>query len=194
MGTDRRPRRILLVGTFLVFFLPILAAWLLNIFAPDWRPFGTLNHGTLVQPVRQLSAGRLEHVDGSPLDSGYLAGRWTIVHLLDGDCRQSCMQALTRSHQVQQALGDDMQRVQLLLVVQPAVAVAAARMPPAVTLATADGDWLEELSLARAPAGHTLRIYLVDPQGYLMMRYDQDVDQRGLLADLERLLKISKIG
>ena len=122
MGTDRRPTRILLVGTFLVFFLPILAAWLLNVFAPDWRPFGTLNHGTLVQPVRQLSAARLEHVDGSPLDSGYLAGRWTIVHLLDGDCRQSCMDALTRSHQVQQALGDDMQRVQLLLVVQPAVA------------------------------------------------------------------------
>lgn len=194
MGTDYRPRRILLVGTFLVFFLPILAAWLLNIFAPDWRPFGTLNHGTLVQPVRQLSTARLKHVDGSPLDSGYLAGRWTIVHLLDGDCRQGCMQALTRSRQVQQALGDDMQRVQLLLVVQPAVDAATANMPPAVTLATADGDWLAELSLDRAPAGHNLRIYLVDPQGYLMMRYDQDVDRRGLLADLERLLKISKIG
>jgi hypothetical protein len=34
----------------------------------------------------------------------------------------------------------------------------------------------------------------VDPQGYLMMRYPQAVDRRGLLADLERLLKISKIG
>ena len=194
MGTDRRPTRILLVGTFLVFFLPILAAWLVNIFAPDWRPFGTLNHGTLVQPVRQLSAARFTHVDGSPLASGYLAGRWTIVHLLDGDCRQSCLEALTRSHQVRQALGDDMQRVQLLLVIQPAADAATARMPPAVTLATADGDWLAGLSLARAPAGHNLRIYVVDPQGYLMMRYDQDVDRRGLLADLERLLKISKIG
>jgi hypothetical protein len=34
----------------------------------------------------------------------------------------------------------------------------------------------------------------VDPQGFLMMRYPQDVEQRALLADLKRLLKISKIG
>ena len=58
----------------------------------------------------------------------------------------------------------------------------------------ADGDWLASFTDTDAVAGWDAGIYLVDPQGFLMMRYPQDVGRRGLLADLERLLKISKIG
>jgi len=100
MTAERRRRRTVLVGTFLVFFVPIMAAWLLNVFAPGWRPFGTLNHGTLVEPVRQVSATDLARVDGSALSADYLSGRWTLVHLLDGDCGQTCIAALARSRQV----------------------------------------------------------------------------------------------
>jgi cytochrome oxidase Cu insertion factor (SCO1/SenC/PrrC family) len=194
MVAERQPTRILLIGTFLVFFVPILAAWLLNVFAPGWRPFGTLNHGTLVEPVRQLSSTDLAHLDGRAMDPDYLSGRWTLVHLLDGDCAQLCVEALVRSYQVQQALGDDRQRVQLLLVVMASVDVETADRPPRVALAVANDVWLAEFSFAQTAPRENLTIYLVDPQGYLMMRYAQDVDQRGMLADLERLLKISKIG
>jgi len=194
MAANRRRTRILLVGTFLIFFLPIMAAWLLNIFAPDWRPFGTLNHGTLVEPVRKVSATHLAHVDGSAMDANYLSGHWTMVHLLDGDCGQSCSDALERSHQVQLALGDDMQRVQLLLVLLQAVDLQAADLPSGVAVVTAADAWLENFAFSQAGPGENFRLYLVDPQGYLMMRYSADADQRGVLADLERLLRISKIG
>ena len=194
MVAERRSRRTLLIGTFLVFFVPILAAWLLNVFAPGWRPFGTLNHGTLVEPVRRVGSGDLAHLDGSAMDPGYLSGRWTLVHLLDGDCAQPCVEALVRSRQVQQALGDDMQRVQLLLVLMAPVDLEAADLPPRIALAVANDAWLAKFSFAQTAPREILTIYLVDPQGYLMMRYPQDVDQRGMLADLERLLKISKIG
>jgi len=194
MSVDRRRNRPLLVGTFLIFFVPIMGAWLLNVFAPDWRPFGTLNHGTLVQPVRSVSADGLEPTDGKVLDRDYLSGRWTLVHVSEGDCRQVCVEALARSRQIQQALGDDMNRVQLLLVVTPPAGAQTARLPPGTTVARASRHWLASFAFADADSGQRLRIYLVDPQGYLMMRYAEDVDQRGLLADLERLLKISKIG
>jgi cytochrome oxidase Cu insertion factor (SCO1/SenC/PrrC family) len=194
MAADRRRTRILLVGTFLLFFLPIMAAWLLNIYAPDWRPFGTLNHGTLVEPVRQVSATHLAPADGSAMDANYLSGRWTMVHLLDGDCGQSCIDALARSHQVQLALGDDRQRVQLLVVLLKAIDLKAADLPPGVAVVTAEDAWLDNFSFGPTQPKENIRVYLIDPQGYLMMRYSADVDQRGLLADLERLLKISKIG
>jgi cytochrome oxidase Cu insertion factor (SCO1/SenC/PrrC family) len=194
MNAERRRHRSLLVGTFLIFFVPIVGAWLLNVFAPDWRPFGTLNHGTLVQPVRPVSAAGLLQSDGRPLAPGYLSGRWTLVHLSEGDCGQSCSEALARSRRIQQALGDDMNRVQLLFVVTRPLAASWAQPPPGVDLALANADWLTHFRFAETDAGRDLRIFLVDPQGYLMMRYDQDADQRGLLADLERLLKISKIG
>lgn len=194
MVADRRRARILLVATFLLFFLPVVAAWLLNVYAPGWRPFGMVNHGTLVQPVRPVSAVRLRHFDGTAMDPGYLSERWTLVHLLDGDCGQSCIEALARSRQVQRALGDDMYRVQLLLVRAAPVDARLAELPAGVDFAVADSGWLAPFSDTDAGAGPDAGIYLVDPQGYLMMRYPQDVDRRALLADLERLLKISKIG
>jgi hypothetical protein len=49
--------------------------------------------------------------------------------------------------------------------------------------------------LSRFPAGeraHTL--FVVDPLGNLMMRYDVRRDPRGLLVDLRRLLELSQIG
>jgi cytochrome oxidase Cu insertion factor (SCO1/SenC/PrrC family) len=194
MSTERRRNRTLLVATFLVFFVPIVGAWLLNIFVPDWRPFGTLNHGTLVQPVRSVSAEGLAHLDGRLLESGYLSGRWTLVHLAVGECRQICIAALERSRQIQQALGDDMSRVQLLLVLTVTEGAETPKVPRGVTVAGADPDWLASFSFADSDPDQRLGIYLVDPQGYLMMRYAPDVERRGLLADLERLLKISKIG
>ena len=194
MAADRRRPRFLLVGTFLLFFVPIMGAWLLNVFAPGWRPFGTLNHGTLVEPVRQVSATALTGLDGGAMKADYLSGRWTLVLIVDGDCGRPCLEALARSHQVQLALGDDMQRVQLLLVLMRTAAPGAATLPPGITVATATATWLARFSIAQTQPADSLRLYLVDPQGYLMMRYGADVDQRGLLADLERLLRISKIG
>lgn len=188
MSADRRRRnRVLLVGTFLFFFLPIVGAWLLNVFAPDWRPFGTTNYGTLVQPVRPITAAGLRKADGAPLDPGYLDGRWTLVHIQQGACASECLEALGRLRQVQQALGDDMHRVQLLVVVD-----GAGNGPDGATTVVAAAGWLTAFAFADAPAGPG--IYLVDPQGYLMMRYPRDAEQRGVLTDLERLLKISKIG
>lgn len=194
MGPDRRRTRSVLIGFFLVFFLPIAGAWLLNVFAPDWRPFGTVNHGNLVRPVRPTTAASLQHLDGTAMDPDYLSGRWTLVHLPDGVCARRCIEALARGHQVRQALGDDMRRVQLLLVLAGPMDAQSAGIPPEVTLAVASREWLASFSFVDATPGQGPGIYLVDPQGYLMMRYPQGVDRRGLLADLERLLKISKIG
>jgi cytochrome oxidase Cu insertion factor (SCO1/SenC/PrrC family) len=194
VGPDRRRARTLLIGAFLIFFLPIAAAWLLNVFAPDWRPFGTTNHGTLVQPVRSVTVASLRRPDGTEMATDYLSGRWTLVHLPDGVCGQSCTEALARSRQVQQALGDDMHRVQLLLVVARSGDAPSVEIPPEVSFAVANSDWLASFSFDDSTPERAPWIYLVDPQGYLMMRYPQDVDRRGLLADLERLLKISQIG
>ena len=123
----------------------------------------------------------------------YLTGRWTVVHFPGPACEQDCLAGLGRSRQVQLALGEDMDRVQLLLVLPAAGPPLAGDPPEGTTVAVADRGWLERLAFGETP-GPTPGIYLVDPQGYLMMRYPADVGQRGLLSDLERLLKISKIG
>lgn len=67
-------------------------------------------------------------------------------------------------------------------------------LTPLMVPCVANSDWPASFSFADSTPERAPGIYLVDPQGYLMMRYPQDVDRRGLLADLERLLKISQIG
>ena len=195
MSVDRRRRaRTLLIATFALFFLPVAGAWLLNVFVPDWRPFGTVNHGTLVEPVRPVSAAGLVDPRGSGVDADYLSGRWTVVHVQRGPCAQPCIDALARTRQVRRALGEDMHRVQRLLVAAAGADAAGLEASTDLALALADGDWLSTFSFADAGSTPDSAIYLIDPQGYLMMRYPLDVDQRGLLGDLERLLKISKVG
>ena len=192
MATESRRARTLLVLTFLLFFLPIAGAWLLNVFAPGWRPFGTVNYGTLVQPARLVSAAGLADPQGRKLDPGYLSGRWTIVQVQRSGCAEACAEALARTLQVQGALGEDAHRVQRLLVVASEGAAVSPGPESQLTLTLARDQWLSPFSFD--DEGARSAIYLVDPQGYLMMRYPLDVKQRELLADLERLLKISKIG
>lgn len=195
MGVDQRRRaRLLLAGTFFLFFLPIVAAWLLNVFAPDWRPFGSVNHGTLVQPVRAVSAGGLVHAAGGDVEAGYLSGHWTVVHVQRASCAEHCRDALARTRRVRRALGDDMHRVQRLLVVAADAHAEGIEASADLSVAVAGSEWLSTFSFAAAGSEPVSAIFLVDPQGYLMMRYALDVDERGLTADLERLLKISKIG
>ena len=140
---DKRINRALLLGTFLIFFVPIVGAWLMNVFIPDWRPFGTTNFGTLVQPVRSLDAKRLRTADGQPVDPGLLSGQWTVVHLPGAECGQPCVDTLARSRQVQLALGDDMNRVRLLLILPEASTPPATGLPEGVTTVVAGTDWLE---------------------------------------------------
>jgi hypothetical protein len=37
-------------------------------------------------------------------------------------------------------------------------------------------------------------IYIIDPKGNIMMQYTVDTESRGILADVKRLLKVSKMG
>ena len=158
-------------------------------------PEGTLGRTYAEWTEReQISAAGLKDPTGRKLDADYLNGRWTLVHVLNGPCGQSCIDALAHTRQVQQALGDDMNRVQRLMVVATPRYAENVAKPPELALAVAKSHWLASFSFAEDGSSQPFGIYLVDPQGYLMMRYPPNIDQRGLISDIERLLKISKIG
>ena len=147
-----------------------------------------------MQPVRPVATAGLEVPGGGTLRADYLQGHWTLVHVLTGPCARECQEALARTRQVQLALGEDVNREQRLLVIGGPERALRADLPHDLPVALASGDWLEPFRFADGGQEQSLGIFLIDPQGYLMMRYPHDVEQPGLLADLERLLKISKIG
>ena len=190
---SRNPKRarITLLLVFALFAAPLLIAWVLN-FTGDFRPAATTNHGTLVQPARPVVAEGLVDARGAPVDPMLFNEHWTLVYRLAGPCETACQEALYVLRQVRLAQGKNIDRVQRLVLLDAA--------PTA--------DWVAEieahypgLAIARpasdlGDAGFPVpgRIYLVDPLGNLMMEYAADAEPRGMIKDLERLLRISYVG
>lgn len=161
-----------LVGILLVGFTPLLLAWLMT--TQSWGvPERTLNRGRLLPPGQQLSRWDLVNPDGSAWDA---VGRWRLLLLTGGPCDSACRVWVERLDAIRRATGRDRQRLTFRLVddtPQPLPRVhsrSPARLP--------------------APPG----VYLADPRGNLVLRYDLDTPPRAILLDLRRLLRASQIG
>lgn len=191
-----RRGRLQLIALFLVFFLPVLGALWLHVERAGWTPFGTTNHGELLRPPAQIAVTGLRSVSGQPVGDGLLRERWTLLLLTGAECGAACRRLLSDTRRVRWGLGKDMDRVQRLVVVREAAALSGIANLPGeqsdLELAVAEADWPGvALGLSGADSG---ALFVVDPRGYVVLRYPFDADLRGLLKDLERVLKISKVG
>jgi len=193
-----------LVLIALIFLAPTFVAWVMHTSTGQgWRPEGTTNHGILVQPPRPLSlpAGLVGR-DGKALRADYLQGRWTLLTIDAGVCTETCRNNLYKIRQVQLAQGEFMHRVQRLFMVRaqdiPAsLETVLAEYPDLVLggFSAADEAQLAPFFLIdEVPMLEAERVYIVDPLGNLMMYYPPDADPSGMLKDLQKLLKYSKIG
>lgn len=193
----------MLAGLAALFFLPLLASFWLY-YGTGWRPAGHVNHGELISPARPLPSVNLPRVPLTPADPKELSGaypdlfhgKWSLVYVGDGGCDSSCRQALYVMRQTRLALGTEMTRVARVFLVsgnccakdyltreQADIAVFDAAGAQGVRL-------LSEFPTADSPNS----LFIVDPLGNLMMRYDVRHNPGGLLIDLKKLLGLSEIG
>ncbi len=175
-------------------------AWWLHA-GVQWRPTTTVNHGVLVVPPRRLdTAYPLLTPAGGTLEVDYLQGKWTLVTIGDTNCGPVCAGNMYKMRQVRLAQGENMRRVQrLLLVTSPGPGLPGAleeypEMDVALLPRLKHREFLTPFLLDAADPSNAGRVYLVDPLGNLMMYYYRDADPRGMLQDLKRLLKISSVG
>lgn len=197
--TTRARRRLLLLA--LLFVLPMVVAY--GLYYGGWRPSTTGNHGELVQPARPIEDVALIQRDGTPMHFRDLRGKWTLLIFADGQCPNPCQQNLLKMTRVILAQGENAARVQSVLVSAEAEArdwlTSVAREYPELRVIIGPPQAVALLArqFAASPddaAGSTHRIYLVDPLGNFMMRYEADADPNGLRKDLKRLLHVSRIG
>ncbi|GIX22404.1 MAG: hypothetical protein KatS3mg121_1187 [Gammaproteobacteria bacterium] len=188
--------RLLLLALAAGFAAPLIGAWwLLDHLQHGGRLWGTVNHGRLVTPPRALEAFELTAADGSPVGAADLRGHWTLLWAVPSPCTQDCLATLHLLQQVWLALGREAPRVRRWLLLEgppePAVSAWLERQPG--SRAVLDPEGRLRGPLAEAGGGKPV-IGIVDPLGNLMEVFDPAADPRGLLQDLRRLLKASKIG
>jgi cytochrome oxidase Cu insertion factor (SCO1/SenC/PrrC family) len=189
-----------LVLIWVLFLLPPLSAWVAWKYLGEQGVAVTTNAGTLVSPARPLQMAGLRQADGTPFSDKQLRGRWTYVVFAGGDCGEVCQQQLYLTRQTRIAMSKDIRRVQRLLVLgrQPAaelMQLLQEEQPDLhwVVRGEQAGPLMQQFSgEGFGPAGE--QYFLIDPLGNLMMFYDLEVPAKGLMKDLQKLLKVSQIG
>ncbi len=190
--------RLTMIGLFLAFFGPIFLAMFLYSHLEIWHPARYSNHGELLSPIHRLEF--LDAIDddtGQPVDLARIKGRWTYVYVGKGGCDLYCQASLFKIRQTRLLLGRELQRVQyLFLALDDAAARAADALadehPRMMRTRVRQGRAeAQAAALGQHPQGN---LYLIDPLGNLVMRYGPDAQARGILKDIHKLLRVSKIG
>ncbi|GAA5169666.1 membrane protein [Viridibacterium curvum] len=141
--------------------------------------------GELINPPQALALDTVK-LPGSGVLADKLRGKWVMALRAEARCAEPCRQMLYYMRQVRTLQAKEMDRVQRLW-------VAEGDATPEAALLADHPDLLvvRDATLAAA-LGPADRIVLVDPRGFLMMRYAAAPEAKGIVKDLQKLLKYTR--
>jgi cytochrome oxidase Cu insertion factor (SCO1/SenC/PrrC family) len=158
-----------------------------------YKPEGRVNYGQLMD-AKKLPVEPLTQSAGGGFMLRQLEGKWIFLVVDDAACDAYCEKKLWQIRQIRKTQGKFPERIERMWLM-------TGKGEPAQHLRTEfEGTWmingqgsalLDALPFEGARSDH---IYLVDPLGNLVLRYPRDADPSRIRKDLERLLKVSRIG
>ena len=199
-GMDPRLTLILMV---LAFVVPVGMAIVLHSVGEGYKTPTTTNWGNLITPVRPIADFSTTTVDNKKYDREMLNGMWTIFYIDSAGCDESCFNNLYTVRQSRLGMGGEKGRVQrVMLLVDDGNNAQLDKIKKehlGMNIIRLDKETMAKVVKnfefdGLAAAEKAQRIYFVDPLGNLMMHYESNVNPRGVVKDLERLLKYSRIG
>ena len=185
----RNRRNIVLIA--LIAFVPAVVAYSLLIFFPQYIPKGTTNKGTLIRPaitIDDLSDGGRIH---------FPTGDWMLMVPAGADCNQACQHALYLTRQTNIALGKNADRVERLLLVsgnhvsKPFNGLLEKEYPHMLIQYLAPGEIQRVLGRFATKGTLDGTIFMVDPEGFIMMYYTPKNSGKDILSDLKHLLGVT---
>ena len=180
MTPNKRSRWILLLIVAL-FIAPFASA--LYLYYTDWQPTRTKNYGELLHPVRDLRDVRFVRADGSRFEFDHVDHTWRVLVAPPADCGDACERLADTLRRIWVGLGNDADRVQVLW-------IGVAPKQGFRNLIPVRADDLAP-RLPDAATRDAIPVYLVDPTGYLFMRYPPGFDPGKMRRDVQRLTQQS---
>ena len=179
----RSKGRLMLIGLILIFALPAIIAK--TVLDQHWYTAGVTNSGELVEPRVTL--------EDVGITLPVAEEGWLVGYIAPTECESLCEQQLHYLNQSYLALGKSKERVTAVVFVAEGVSLKGTINKPDLEF-LAGGD---QLRAEFAPAS----IVIIDPLGQLVMEYksvsepSQLVSQsKGMIHDLRKLLKLSRVG
>lgn len=176
--------RFFLLLLFGLFLAPLIAALALHF--GGWRPPAMRNHGYLYSPARDFQAVQALDSSGREIKWRNQERRWHLLLIAPETCDARCASMLDKVRRVWVGLGRHAADLDVHFVGVPddatRAALAAQVRFDVITLRDSPLDKVE-------PETDGLPVYLVDPHGFLVMRFDSGFEPGGLRRDLQRLLR-----
>lgn len=175
--------RLMLVAIFAIFFGAFALAGVLRF--SGWRPAGMKNHGELLQPPGDLRTLSVTLADGRAYPWNPVQRTWRIVVAPPSACGDPCVTLSQQIDTVWQLFGRNADHVEVLWLGEPP---AAAKRGPELRVLKDDAALRAALPRLNDPAG--VPVYVVDPNGFVVLRYAPGFDPSHLRQDMSRLLKL----
>ena len=181
MSSLNRSRRAIII-VFVAFIVPLLAAWL--ILSQNWYEAGT-NKGTLLQPPITLDKQTDQLPEG-----------WQLGYVAPKNCGTTCENTLYVMNHVDVAIGKDTDRLTPVVLHQSENAQSEFNHSAPHITQLVTPQLIEQLS--ELPEN---TVFIIDPMHNVMLYYPTHSDKeqmitegKNVLADLRKLLKLSRIG
>lgn len=192
----RRNRKVLLL-IVAIFLGSMLVAGALRF--SGWRPATTKNHGELLQPPVDLRDRVLLLADGSTHAWNPDARTWRIAVAPPADCAQACDAVARDIDIVWRLMGYRADRIEILWLCAQAGcrvpsplgedrALRVLRPDPQLRALLPDVD-RHDVDVPGVD-GPGVPMYVIDPNGFVILRYAPGADPGGLRADLSKLLNL----
>jgi len=196
---SNKKNKIIVIVIVLVFFAPSILSWYVFNHTDFLESRGTSNYGQIITPPVQLeNFSLIDPLDAQRTDT--LHGKWSMIYVAES-CDDMCMQNVYRMRQIHMGMGKHSLRVQkvLFLIDQDINELSSLfknykGQQIINTNAIETDNLLEKFNLEDADLLRFQRIYISDPLGNLMMSYPSDINPKGILKDLKKLLRTSRIG
>jgi len=177
-----RGRRILVL-IFVLFFGSLLVAGLLRF--SGWQPSGSKVHGDMLQPAIDARALVPKLADGSDYSWNPTERTWRIVVAPPADCVEACVKLAQDLDKVWQLFGRRADHVHILWIGTPP---ADAPTNAAMRVVQPSAELLAALPQLDEVSG--VPIYVIDPNGFVILRYPPGTDPGFVRTDVSRLLKL----
>lgn len=185
--TQRTLLLLLAIGT-----LPVIASYALYLW---WQPTSRMNHGELLE-TRSAGLQELQAEGGihGQTIADLVQKKWVFLTVQSASCDARCQRKLYLMRQVRTAQNENMLRIERVWV------IVGGGQPDAQLLAAHPGLHLARVTdlmkLPHFPLGPDAgaSIFLIDPLGNLVLRYDDHSNPQGMLKDFGRLLRYSGLG
>jgi cytochrome oxidase Cu insertion factor (SCO1/SenC/PrrC family) len=201
MALNKSQRSLLIMAA--IFIGPMLLAYVLVNNMHQFGEFNTKNHGELIDPAKPLQDINLSRTNGEEFKLSDLRNKWVMVYIGSATCDTKCSENLYKMRQSRLAQGGELKRIKRLYISidgKPANSlqtVLSEHQGLEVVYGSASQiqQVLEQFDLTQqAVANETVGMFIVDPLGNLVMRYQTGFEAKGLVKDLSLLLKASYIG